>query len=130
MFREENLNDLRLNRIRHDNCNAANSQVLLTVKSNLASSINFSQMVPTLPSLTDFNVSEKVRHDENSGGCTFLHRKIKLQESRVDEDQVEVLASVEPVVEHDISDDGENFIEPRFFDSDEDVQKLSEPIIK
>lgn len=57
---EENLNDLDLNTISHDNCNEANSQILLAVKSNLASSINFSRIVPTLPTMTIIDSDKEV----------------------------------------------------------------------
>lgn len=55
---DEHLTDLQLKTIRHDNCNGASSQILLTVKSNLASSINFSRTVPTLPSMIVTNSKE------------------------------------------------------------------------
>lgn len=59
---DDNISGLQLNTIRHDTCNEANSQILLKVKSNLASSLKFSRTVPMLPNMTILNKVSFVRH--------------------------------------------------------------------
>lgn len=59
---DTHIGDLELDTISHDSCNEANSQILLKVKSNLASSIKFSRTIPTVPQVTDLRKVRFMRH--------------------------------------------------------------------
>lgn len=119
---EENVSHLQLSTISHDNCNEANSQILLAVKSNLASSINFSRMVPTLPTMTMTNSNKEVSCVRIS--LTVFCIKILILQA-ADRRIADVSYEVENIsdTENDVepSSDVENFIEPRFYNFDEDV---------
>lgn len=100
---DENIGDLKLNPISHDNCYEANSQILLKVKSTLQSSIHFSRTSSTVPSIPNLNkVSCKALI------WRFLIHKIKINLQKVDRriddnsddnsDDVESITNIEDLI--------------------------------
>ncbi|KAJ6646755.1 UBX domain-containing protein 1, partial [Pseudolycoriella hygida] len=101
---EQNIGNIYLNTIRHDNCNEASSQILLKVKSHLESSINFSQSVTTVPSMTHFITNDKKESDPRGPV------KYEITES----------SNAENIDTE--SDDAENFIDPRFSSDEKNIK--------